>query len=62
MTKSAMIRARIRPELKDAVEKILAELGLNPTEAITLFYEQIRLRQGLPFAVKLPDTKPTDTN
>ena len=62
MTKSAMIRARIRPKLKDEVEAILAELGLNPTEAITLFYEQIRLRQGLPFAVKLPDEEPTDTN
>jgi DNA-damage-inducible protein J len=61
MTKSAMIRARIRPELKDEAEAILAELGLNPTQAITLFYEQVRLQRGLPFAVELPD-KPTDTN
>ena len=62
MSKTAMIRARIRHELKDEVEAILAELGLNPTEAITLFYEQIRLQRGLPFAVELPDEEPTDTN
>ncbi len=41
MAKSAMIRARIEPELKGNVENILRELGLTATEAITLFYNQI---------------------
>src|SRR5437764_13266121 len=33
---------------------LLQELGLTPTEAITLFYKQVTLHRGLPFAVELP--------
>lgn len=39
--KSATIRARIEPELKTNVENILVSLGLNTSEAITIFYKQI---------------------
>jgi len=53
--KSATIRARIEPELKTNVENILVSLGLNTSDAITLFYKQIELRQGLPFKVELPN-------
>lgn len=56
MAKSAMIRARIEPELKGNVENILNELGLSATEAITLFYNQIRLKKGIPFDIKIPNT------
>jgi DNA-damage-inducible protein J len=50
-----MIRARIDPTLKAEVEVILHELGLSTTQAILLFYQQIRLSQGLPFEVRLPN-------
>lgn len=52
--KEAMIRARIEPKLKDDVEKIFIELGLTTTEAITLFYNQVKLNNGLPFRVFVP--------
>jgi DNA-damage-inducible protein J len=55
MTKSAMIRARVEPELKKEAEDVLAEVGLSPTEAIRLFYRQISLRHGLPFEVRVPN-------
>ncbi len=55
MTKSAMIRARVDSTLKEEVEGILQELGLSTTQAITLFYQQVRLTKGLPFAVRLPN-------
>jgi DNA-damage-inducible protein J len=55
MPKSATIHARIEPELKEEVEEILKKLGLNTTQAITLFYQQIKLTQGLPFALRLPN-------
>jgi len=58
MTKSTMIHARIEPSLKIETEKTLSELGLNMTQAITLFLQQVRLQKGLPFEVKLP-TKDT---
>jgi DNA-damage-inducible protein J len=55
MTKSAMIRARVDSTLKEEVEGILQELGLSTTQAITLFYQQVRLTKGLPFEVRLPN-------
>ncbi len=55
MTKAAVISARIDPELKKNTEQIFQELGLTTTQAITLFYKQVALQHGLPFAVKLPN-------
>jgi len=55
MSKSGYIRARVEPELKEDVEGLLATIGLSPSQAITLFYTQIKLNRGLPFAVKLPN-------
>ncbi len=55
MAKTAVVRARIEPELKTDAEYILRELGLSPTEAVTLFYRQIQMRRGLPFEVRIPN-------
>jgi DNA-damage-inducible protein J len=55
VSKSAMIRARVEPELKDRAEAMLEELGLTATSAITLFYRQIIERRGLPFELRLPN-------
>jgi DNA-damage-inducible protein J len=55
MAKSETIRARVEPELKRKAEEVLNALGLNASEAITLFYRQVALRRGLPFEVKLPN-------
>lgn len=54
MNKTAVVRARIQPELKNDVEAILSPLGLTLSEAVSLFLHQIKLRQGLPFALTLP--------
>lgn len=56
MSKQAFIRARIERDLKEKVNQILSSLGLNATEAITLFYKQIFLNQGIPFEIKIPNT------
>ncbi|PZO19373.1 MAG: type II toxin-antitoxin system antitoxin, RelB/DinJ family [Leptolyngbya foveolarum] len=55
MAKDATVRARIDPSLKAEVERLFEELGLSTTEAITLFYRQVKLRNGLPFAVTVPN-------
>lgn len=55
MSKAAMIRARIEPELKTEVENIFRQLGLTATEAITLFYRQVFLHRGLPFPIRVPN-------
>ena len=55
MAKTEVVRARINPELKRNVEMLLSKLGLTTTQAITLFFQQMELRNGLPFPVELPN-------
>ena len=55
MAKDATVRARIDPDLKLEVERLFEELGISTTEAITLFYHQVKLRNGLPFDVVVPN-------
>ena len=57
MAKTEMIRARVEPDLKVQAERVLRELGLSATEAITLFYKQVVLRQGVPFDVSIPNAE-----
>ncbi|MDF1591103.1 MAG: type II toxin-antitoxin system RelB/DinJ family antitoxin [Desulfobacterales bacterium] len=54
MHKSSTIRARIEPGLKEKADHIFRKLGLTTTQAITLFYKQVELRNGLPFDVAIP--------
>ena len=54
MAKSANLYARIEPDVKEQAENILNALGIPASNAITMFYKQIILQNGLPFEVKLP--------
>ena len=56
MRKTATVRARIQPRLKEHAETIFHRLGMNASQAITLFYKQVELRDGLPFDVAIPST------
>ena len=55
MGKSAIVHARIEPKTKKKAEDVLKKLGMSPTEAIRLFYNQICLRGGIPFPVLIPN-------
>lgn len=55
MAKTAMINARIEPKLKKEVEGILQRLGLNTTQAVSLFFRHVKNYRGLPFEVRLPN-------
>ena len=55
MAKTAMIRARVEPELKREAEELFSVLGMSATEAITLFYRQVTMHRGLPFPVRIPN-------
>ena len=61
MSKSAMLRARIEPDLKHNAEAIFTRLGLNSTQAITIFYRQVELHKGLPFNVAVPSATTRQT-
>ena len=53
--KTSIINARVKPELKGDVEQILSKLGISTTQAITMFFEQIKIKRGIPFPLQLPN-------
>ncbi len=55
--KSALIQTRVEPGLKAEVEKILREIGISTSEAITIFLNRVRLEKGIPFELKIPNAK-----
>lgn len=59
MGKTETVRARVEPKLKREAEAVLKRVGLTSSEAITLFLTQVRLTQGLPFPVRLPNKATT---
>ncbi|MBI2441561.1 MAG: type II toxin-antitoxin system RelB/DinJ family antitoxin [Lentisphaerae bacterium] len=61
MSKTSTVRARIQPELKNHAESVFHRLGLNATQAITIFYKQVELRGGLPFELAIPTSTTRQT-
>ena len=55
MIRTATVRARIDPELKLEVDALLRAQGVSPSEAIELFYRQIKRQRGLSFKAKRPN-------
>ena len=49
--RSAMLQARVTPEVKQASEYILRQIGLNMTEAMELFLRRVIVDRKLPFEV-----------
>lgn len=52
--KNSYINVRVEGEIKLKVERILDDLGINTSTAIDIFLNQIILKDGLPFDVKIP--------
>ncbi|MBE6097914.1 MAG: type II toxin-antitoxin system RelB/DinJ family antitoxin [Schwartzia succinivorans] len=52
--KTDTIHIRLEPDLKSAVESTLRPLGITTSEAVNMFFHQILLHDGLPFAVRKP--------
>lgn len=52
---SSEIRVRISPGLKKQATEVLSQYGLNISDAVRLFLEQVVMRDGLPFEVKTPN-------
>ena len=54
MANTATVYARIEPQLKEEVDKILNNLGVSPSSLIQMLYSQIKLTNGIPFEIKMP--------
>jgi addiction module RelB/DinJ family antitoxin len=56
--KSAMLQARVYPEIKLASERVLQRIGLTMTDAMDLFLRRMIIDQRIPFdVVALDDTQ-----
>lgn len=53
--KSAEVRSRIEPDLKEKSVEVLASLGLDLSDAIRLFLRKVVDEKGLPFLVRQPN-------
>lgn len=49
MQKDATLSLRINSDLKKDVENILSQLGIPMTTAISMYFSQIKLNNGIPF-------------
>jgi len=53
--KTVNLNIRTNKALKDSVENILHDLGLNHSTVINLLYRQIFLLKEIPFPIKMPN-------
>ncbi len=51
------ISTRIDADLKKDTEQVLSQLGLTFSELVRLTANQVVMRQGLPFEVKIPNAE-----
>ena len=56
--KNANVSVRIEPEIKTQAEEILTKKGMTPTILINLLCNQIICCKGIPFGMRLSQTKP----
>ena len=54
MSKTTKMNIRIEPSLKKEVEEILKDLGMNISDAITIYFKQIVLTDSIPLQIKRP--------
>ena len=57
MANTSSVYARIDTNLKDNAEGILSQLGISPSSAIQMLYSQIVLNKGMPFELRLPQSR-----
>ncbi|WP_081074299.1 type II toxin-antitoxin system RelB/DinJ family antitoxin [Burkholderia multivorans] len=53
--KSADVRIRLEPELKEEAARVLADNGLTVSDAMRLFLRKVVAVKGLPFDVRVPN-------
>ncbi|MEG1834951.1 MAG: type II toxin-antitoxin system RelB/DinJ family antitoxin [Oscillospiraceae bacterium] len=53
MAKTSNLNIRIDPILKEQIEALYANFGMNITEAVNIFLHQSLIYGGLPFSIKI---------
>ena len=58
--KNELIHIRIEPTVKEKSEDIFNKLGINMSYAVSLFLNQVILKNGFPFNIELPNENETE--
>ena len=58
MARTSNIYVRVEPNIKEQAEVVLEKLGIPMSNAVSIFLRQVVMQNGLPFDVKIPNTKP----
>lgn len=62
MAKSENIFVRVEPQVKEQAEAVLDQLGIPMSNAVGMFLHQVVLQKGIPFEIKIPNSKPLVLN
>lgn len=57
--KNDLIHIRIEPTIKEKAEDIFKKLGVNMSYAVSMFLNQVIIKNGFPFAIDLPQSNET---
>lgn len=57
MTKTAYVNVRMEKKLKTDAEKVLRDVGVNASDALTMFYRQVVIQRGIPFSMHVPNKR-----
>lgn len=55
--KQGFVHSRINNDIKEQASLILDKIGLNVSDAIRLFLNQVVMQRGIPFAVNIPNAE-----
>lgn len=50
---AAKLQVRMDRELKDSAEEVFAEIGLDATTAVRMFYSRVARTQSIPFPLRV---------
>lgn len=60
MKKSEVMHIRIEPDVKKKSEAIFERLGINATQAFSIFLNKVIEENGIPFDVKINESRIND--
>lgn len=55
MASSSIVHVRVDEKTKAQAKEVLDMLHLSMSEAVKLFLQQVVLRKGIPFEIKIPN-------
>ncbi len=55
MAATAIVQARLEPEVKEEATRILAAIGMTPTEAVRLLFRRVVAEKRFPMELLVPN-------